>query len=135
MIEGKEYKDNIQGAGATIQNMLLAAHSLGLGACWICRLPSQDTMRKMFKVPKDLDVVAYLAIGYPDFVPKSVPRKYNLEETTSSNTFEGKTTKSSIKRQLYLMAPTPLKLFYRLCVEGRFFRKFNCSRGIRYYWF
>lgn len=120
-----EYKDNIQSAGATIQNMLLAAHSFGLGACWICRLPSQAMVRRLFKIPKDFDVIAYIALGYPAFIPKSVPRKYKLKEIISTNVFKGKITKASIKRRVYLIIPKPIKLFYRLCFEGRFFRKFK----------
>lgn len=121
----KEYKDYIQSAAAAIQNMLLAAHSFNLGACWICRLPSQETMRKMFKIPNEYDIIAYIALGYPSFAPKQVSRKYTLDEAVSKNIFKGKITKSSIKRRLYLMAPKPMKLFYRLCFEGRFFRKFK----------
>lgn len=111
-----EYKDNIQSGGAVIQNMLLTAHSLGIGSCWICRLPSQDTMRKMFNIPNEFDIIAYVALGYPKQVPE-VKRKYSYEDAVSYNTFKGKISKESIKRRVYLMIPKPLKLFYRLCME------------------
>jgi len=120
-----EYKDYIQSAGATIQNMVLAAYSFGLGSCWVCRLPSQATMKKIFKIPKEFDVIAYIAFGYPDFIPKPVLRKYKPEEIISTNAFKGKINTTSIKRRIYLMTPKPIKLFYRLCFEGRFFKKFK----------
>lgn len=118
-----EYKDYLQSAGATIQNMLLAAHEQGLGACWICRLPSQSTLRKFFKIPKTYDVVAYIAIGYTDKNPLMVKRKHEYKDIVSKDTFKGKVTKGSLKRSIYLMVPKPIKLFARLCLEGRFFRK------------
>ena len=41
-----EYRDYIQSASAAIQNMLLAATSLGVGSCWICQLPLKSTLRR-----------------------------------------------------------------------------------------
>lgn len=54
------------GAAAT-QNMLLEAHSLGLGACWIGTYGSTDeaSARKALKVPEDKRLLSVIAIGYP----------------------------------------------------------------------
>ena len=103
--------------------MLLKAYELGIGTCWVCRLPSQKSIKKMFNVPNNYDVIAYIALGYPDQDIKRISRKYKLDEVVSVNTFKGKVTKGSIKRQVYLMVPRPIKLFARLCLEGRFWKR------------
>jgi len=54
------------GAAAT-QNVLLEAHSLGLGACWIGTYgsPHEASARKVLKVPEDKRLLSVIAIGYP----------------------------------------------------------------------
>ena len=63
-VDGKKHKDFIQSAAASIQNMLLYAYSIGIASCWICNLPSSKTMRKIINMPKNFDVIAYVALGY-----------------------------------------------------------------------
>ena len=42
-----------QSLAASIQNILLAAHSEGLGACWFCApLFCQDVVRKVLRIPE-----------------------------------------------------------------------------------
>lgn len=98
------YKDTIQSAAAAIENMLLMAHSLGLGACWICKLPLPQKMRQLFSIPKTYDIIAYIVLGYPqegvdehtlrhfkekkELAEKRL-RKYTVEDVTSYNKFEG----------------------------------------------
>lgn len=59
------YYDHIQSAAAAIQNLMLSAHSVGVGSCWICQLPSKKYIRKIFHIPRVYDIVAYIALGYP----------------------------------------------------------------------
>ncbi|MGA9622242.1 nitroreductase family protein [Methanoregula sp.] len=50
------------------ENMMLAAHSLGIGSCWIglaAGLGSDETFLKETGVPKDHKLVAPLIFGYP----------------------------------------------------------------------
>ncbi len=61
---GVFYHDDVQSAAAAIENFLLAATALGLGACWICQLPSPRDLKALFKIPKGYRVVAFLALGY-----------------------------------------------------------------------
>lgn len=58
------YHDDVQSGAAAIQNFLLAVTALGLGACWICQLPSPRDIKALFKIPKGYRVVAYIALGY-----------------------------------------------------------------------
>jgi len=79
-----QYKDTIQSASAAIQNLLLAAHEKGLGGCWICKLPLQSHLRKILEIPKYYDVIAYVALGYPEeYLTEHTVRHYDgsIEDT------------------------------------------------------
>jgi nitroreductase len=54
------------GAIAT-QNMLLAAHVLGLGACWIGSYGSvyEEKVKEMLDIPKKKRLLSIISIGYP----------------------------------------------------------------------
>jgi nitroreductase len=55
-----------QAIGACIQNMLLAVHSMGLGAVWLGEiLKSKDKVLELIGGPSELELMAVLAIGYP----------------------------------------------------------------------
>lgn len=58
----------LQDCSAAIENLLLAAHALGLGACWLGVHPREPRMTHLTRVlglPATLVPVACLAIGYP----------------------------------------------------------------------
>jgi nitroreductase len=60
-----ETKDH-QAVGACIQNMLLAAHSLGLGAVWLGEiLKNAEKVRMLLELSEDMDLMAIVALGYP----------------------------------------------------------------------
>jgi coenzyme F420-0:L-glutamate ligase/coenzyme F420-1:gamma-L-glutamate ligase len=66
----------VQSLGAAIQNMLLAAHSKGLGACCFCApIFCKDTVRKVLKIPEDIELQALITIGYPAEKPSVPSRK------------------------------------------------------------
>lgn len=54
------------GAIAT-QNMLLAAHALGLGACWIGSYNSvyEEKVKEILGIPKDKRLLSIISIGFP----------------------------------------------------------------------
>ncbi|MBN1228039.1 MAG: nitroreductase family protein [Deltaproteobacteria bacterium] len=69
----------IQTIGAAIQNLLLTAHSWGLGACWMCApLFCPEIVGESLGLPKDFLPQALITIGYPEAIPKASPRR-NLE--------------------------------------------------------
>jgi len=80
-----EYSDHIQSAAAAIQNMLLAAHSMKIGGCWVCHLPRKDSLRTIFGISKHLEPIAYLTLGYYDVAPKPSKRK-TFDEVVSFDT-------------------------------------------------
>ena len=65
-----------------LENMMLAAHSLGLGSCWIHReremfeLPEGKELLSQWGITEPLTGVGALALGYPDGdAPQPKPRK------------------------------------------------------------
>ncbi len=67
---------DVQAIGACIQNMLLEAHSLGLGAVWLGEiLKSREHISKILGLGKELELMAVIALGYPNEIPKDSRRK------------------------------------------------------------
>lgn len=64
---------SIQESGACIQNLMLAAHSMGLGTCWIGAF-DEDAVRKIIGTPGDVRPVGVITVGYPDEEPGSSRR-------------------------------------------------------------
>ncbi len=67
----------VQNCSAAIQNILLAAHELGLGACWIAIYPLQDvieSVKKNFELPEHIIPIAFVSLGYPDEKPEAGER-------------------------------------------------------------
>jgi coenzyme F420-0:L-glutamate ligase / coenzyme F420-1:gamma-L-glutamate ligase len=70
----------VESLGAGLQNLLLAAHSLGLGACWYCA-PAfcKQTVREVLKIPQDVEPSALIVLGYAAESPTAPARK-DVEE-------------------------------------------------------
>ena len=67
---------DVQAVGACIQNMLLEAHSLGLGAVWLGEiLKSREQISEILGLGKELELMAVIALGYPAESPKNSRRK------------------------------------------------------------
>lgn len=59
-------KEEYAAVNAGIQNMLLAAHALGLGAIWRTGRPCyDDEVRKLFGISERGEVLGFIYIGYP----------------------------------------------------------------------
>lgn len=56
----------VQSTALAGQNLLLAAHALGLGACWLCApLFCAGTVRDVLSLPASWEPQALITIGYP----------------------------------------------------------------------
>jgi nitroreductase len=58
----------VQNCAAAAQNMLLAAHALGLGGVWVGAF-DEEKIRDLIGIPKTARPQAILAFGYPDEIP------------------------------------------------------------------
>ncbi len=71
-----EYVMAVQSVGAAIENLLLAAHGAGLGACWFCApLFCPETVRITLKIPEYVKPQALITLGYPSTKPDPPPRR------------------------------------------------------------
>jgi F420 biosynthesis protein FbiB-like protein len=67
-----------QSAAMAGQNLLLAAHALGLGACWLCApLFCPDVVRETLNLPDDWQPQGLVTIGYS--AEKKEKTRYPLE--------------------------------------------------------
>jgi len=66
-----------ESAGAMIENMLLAAVSLGYGSLWVQEYVGlkQDLAKSALKIPEDESLVAILPIGKPAGEPMQAAKK------------------------------------------------------------
>lgn len=70
-----EVKDH-QGMGACMENMLLAAHALGLGAVWLGEILNRsEEARETLGVASSMDLMAVAAIGHPSASSHKSERK------------------------------------------------------------
>lgn len=61
-----EYLMAAQSVAMAVQNLLLAAHAEGLGACWMCApLFCADAVRAALELPDDWDAQALITLGFP----------------------------------------------------------------------
>jgi nitroreductase len=64
---------------AAIQNMLLAAHSLGLGAIWRTGWQTyHPEMKKLFGLQTKDEILGFIYLGYPEAIPS--PRQRTAVE-------------------------------------------------------
>ena len=68
-----------------LENMALAAWSLGIGSCWIGSF-NEEKAKELLKIPEDWKVVALVTFGYPAEQPKPRKKK-STEDLFSYNTF------------------------------------------------
>jgi len=62
---------------AAAENMLLAAHGLGLGAVWTGVYPRQQRMdgfRGLLRLPENIQPHSFIVVGYPAEQPTAEPR-------------------------------------------------------------
>ncbi|MBO7431571.1 MAG: nitroreductase [Elusimicrobia bacterium] len=78
----KDWRNRVYDGSLVIGNMMLAAHSLGLGSIWIHRAKEEFETEEYKKLLKDIGVegewegIGHCAIGYIDGdIPKPAPRK------------------------------------------------------------
>lgn len=66
--------------------MILQAHELGLGTCWIGAF-KEDEVKRILKIPEEVRVVAMTPLGYPEQPPSQKIRK-SLDQIVCHEKFE-----------------------------------------------
>jgi nitroreductase len=70
---GYDALKDAQGIGACIQNILLAVHSLGLGACWMGKARDSE-IERLLEAKESEELMALIPIGHPAESPAPTPR-------------------------------------------------------------
>jgi len=70
---GRNYLCLLDAANAT-ENMLLAAHTLGYGTCWVGGF-LQPAIKEVLGLPEDVHVVSLIPLGIADEKPEVPPRR------------------------------------------------------------
>lgn len=76
--------DGVQDASCAIQNIMLAAYSLGLGSVWlnplmkICDEPEIRPILSEYGIPQNHNVWGMVALGYPANQPSPLAKKENV---------------------------------------------------------
>jgi len=74
--ESYDRTKDLLAVGACIQNMLLCAHSLGLGAVWLGEiLKNKEKVAVILEVPNSYELTAVVALGYPKDTERTSTRK------------------------------------------------------------
>jgi len=67
----------VQDCAAATQNILLAAHALGLGAVWLGVFPREERVRgvqRILKLPRHVIPLSIVSLGFPAEKPSSAKR-------------------------------------------------------------
>ena len=71
----------VQDCSAATQNILIAAHGMGLGAVWLGVYPRDERisgLKVLFNIPENVTPLSLIAIGYAD-EEKAIPERYKSE--------------------------------------------------------
>ncbi len=75
-----EYLMAVQSVAMAVQNLLLAAHAEGLGACWMCApLFCPDVVAQALALPAEWQAQALVTLGYPASAGKPATRRPLME--------------------------------------------------------
>ena len=71
-----EYYSGLTSTSLAIQNLMLYAHSIGLGtSCMTGPLVASQQLKAILKIPSSWDLAALIAVGFPDETPAPLSRK------------------------------------------------------------
>lgn len=79
----KDVRTHVYDGSLVMENMLLAAHSLGLGACWIHRAKEMfekeegKAILRRLGILEEYEGIGNCIVGYADTTPAAKPRKEN----------------------------------------------------------
>lgn len=84
VLASKERPPYVCDGSLVMQNLMLAAHALGLGSCWIHRAkeefesPEGKELLKSLGIEGDYEGIGHCVLGYIDGdTPKAAPRREN----------------------------------------------------------
>jgi len=74
--------------GAAIQNMILMAHTLGLGSVWLTYEREKEEIKKLYNLPDFMEISSFIALGWAEEKPIPPGRMEPEEAIIDDSTFE-----------------------------------------------
>ncbi len=73
----RQTKYYLEDGSAASENILLAAHAHGLGACWVAgdKKSYAEKVRELLGVPRDFKLITLIPLGYSEQNPKPAKKK------------------------------------------------------------
>lgn len=72
----KVANSRIQSTASAIAYLLLVLHQMGLGAVWMTGpIQAKGEIEHILRVPREMDIVAFIPVGYPDESPPAKGRR------------------------------------------------------------
>jgi nitroreductase len=73
----RQTKYYLEDGSAASENILLAAHAHGLGACWVAgdKKPYAEKVRQLLGASQDFKLISLIPMGYSEQQPKPAKRK------------------------------------------------------------
>ncbi len=65
-------------AGAAVQNILVAAHAMGIGTCWLGAI-DYEKISEIAKIDKRYKLISAVAVGYPAQISISEPAENDIK--------------------------------------------------------
>jgi nitroreductase len=81
---GRDYL-SVADCSMAVENMLLAAHALGLGTC-VVKSFSRTAVKEFLEIPEGIEPELLVVVGYPTLVP-APPTRISLRDTTFLNKY------------------------------------------------
>lgn len=69
---------SVQDCAAATENILLTAHSVGVGGVWLGLYPLEEerqTVRKLLQIPQPVEPFSIVSLGYPAYKPAQEKKK------------------------------------------------------------
>ena len=84
----KRVEHDVEDGSAATENILLAAHGLGLASCWVAGYKKDycGEVEELLNIPKDYRLISILPIGYSDQEPTR-PDKRDIEDVLHRDKF------------------------------------------------
>lgn len=89
--------------GAAIQNILLMAHGLNVGSCWLFwdgKEASHEEFIRKFKLSSWLLPISMVCLGYADKIPKYCPERKDLRKSIHNSRAKPPATPGRIEKAM-----------------------------------
>lgn len=84
-----KHQSAVMSLGASMQNMILTAHELGLATCPMAGFSNDDKVKEILNIPRHFDVVLLLGLGYPEQQSEKARERVALTDSVHWNNFSG----------------------------------------------